>query len=170
MESHRCTAVTLLVAAAIGLSVSACAAGGEPKSTFVGATCSTYVTLRPLVAKVIEMDAKVRTGGRAAGTSDAGALLAAVDAAYPQVPGSHPEESARGRAFAAHAYKLALDIRLQANVVADNSYSLDLTIGELAVRQDAHNLDEYVSGSDGGTALCASMSIASPYPAALPPG
>jgi hypothetical protein len=54
--------------------------------------------------------------------------------------------------------------------VADSSYPLDLAIGELAVLQDAHNLDEYANGSDGDPAVCPSLAIASPYPIALPPG
>jgi hypothetical protein len=169
MESKRRMAAMLLAAVVIGSSASACSPGSDAGSVQVDPVCAAYSTMRPLVAKVLEMNAKVGAGGRSAGAADAAALISAIDLIYPDAPSPHPNASARYRGFASHVYKLALDIRMQANAVADSSYPLDLTIGELTVRQDAHNLDEFSSGSDGGSAMCSSMTIPSPYPAALPP-
>jgi hypothetical protein len=168
MEARRRIAALLLAAVVIWSSASACSSASDAGTVQVDPVCAAYSILRPLVAKVLEMDAKVVAGGRSAGAADAAALISAIDLIYPDAPSPHPNASARYRGFASHVYKLALDIRMQANAVADSSYPLDITIGELAVRQDAHNLDEFSSGSDGGTAICSSMNIPSPYPVALP--
>ena len=162
------SSLSILVLVAIAAACSAgCGSGAptpDPATTdFVQRACVSYATVRPLVARVVAIDARFIAGDKAGAASDAAALMADARKAQSPQGGGDPAVSAGANDF-------VINVKTEADAIVAHlqDYSnlpRDGVLGEeRGIVGGAGLLDAYAAGSDGRPPLCPGMSIPSLYP------
>lgn len=127
--------------------------------------CTEYGNrVRPTVATALAMDAKIKSGDTAGATADATAIQTALGGPGQQPFLSAGDASTDQLAFVIHAYNVWNSEWTWAKGVAAGTLGAgDVDAFEINLIGEASLADRYAAGSTGGTPVCPSLSIPSPY-------
>jgi hypothetical protein len=166
---------TVVVIAVLPLAGSACSSGAGSSATAgssgaaVGtaggpAICGDYAKVRPLIAVVLGMDAKIKAGDTTGAQADANSIATTLGG--PAAPQAQPGDAADVQMMGIQVYSVWAAVWNQAQAVINGTLNVaTLPDFELNLISTAYLADKYATGKGGGISgpICPGMAIASPY-------
>jgi len=142
-----------------GAGSSGAAAGGTAGGP---AICSYYAKVRPLIATVLSMDAKVKAGDQTGAQADANTIATTLGG--PPVPQAQPGDAGDVQMMGIQTYSVWQSVWNQAQAVLDGTVNVaTLADFELNLISTAYLADKYATGKGISAPICPGMAIASPY-------
>ena len=144
-------------------SSSAAGASAEAGGTAGGpAICAYYAKVRPLIATVLSMDAKLKAGDDAGAKTDANTISTTLGG--PPVPQAQPGDQADTQMMGIQVYAVWQAVWNQAQAVINGTLN-PATVADFEVNliSTAYLADKYATGKGISNPVCPGMAIASPY-------